>query len=104
MRDYDRAAEIGGSLRARLSEIRFPLDPPIEREIQRQVCAFADELKELGLPPERIILAVKRAANEAGIYSTIRISGFSRNLDGPDKLLADMAGWCIHQYYGEPCE
>jgi hypothetical protein len=56
----DRAAEIGGALQARLSEIRFPLDPPIEREIQRHVCAYADELKALGLPPERVVVAVKR--------------------------------------------
>jgi hypothetical protein len=102
VRDYDRAAEIGGALQARLAEIRFPLEPPIEREIQRHVCAFADELKDLGLPPERIILAVKRAANEAGIYSTMRLSGFTYDLDGGDKLLADMVGWCIRRYYGEP--
>lgn len=99
---YDRAAELAGSLQARLTEIRFPLTTPIEREIQREVCAYADELKDLGLPPERVIVAVKRVANEAGLHTTRRVVPSSIQLDGKDKLLVDMVGWCIERYYGRP--
>jgi hypothetical protein len=99
--DYDRAAEIAGALQARLGEIHFPLNASVEREIQRQVFEYADELKGLGLPPERVIVAVKRVANEAGLHSS-RVIPSPRHLEGKDKLLVDMVGWCIERYYGKP--
>lgn len=103
MSDYDRAAELGGALQAHLREVRFPLTAPVELEIQRQVCEYADELKSLGLPPERVIIAVKYAANEAGIRATsAHLTNPRKHLDGKDKLLVDMVGWCIERYYGEP--
>ncbi len=98
--DYDRAAEIAGVLQARLGEIHFPLNASVEREIQRQVFEYADELKGLGLPPERVIVAVKRVANEAGLHSS-RIVPSPKQLEGKDKLLVDMVGWCIERYYGK---
>ena len=99
MSDYNHAAEIAGALAARLAEVSFPLPAPLEREIQRQVCEYADELKGLGLPPERVIVAVKRVANEAGVSSTSRIVPSPTLLEGKDKLLVDMVGWCIERYY-----
>ena len=102
MSDYDRAAELGGRAQTRLRGIRFPLAAPIEREIQRHVCEYADELKGLTLPPERVIMAVKYMANEAVITAPSAHLTHPRQLDGTDKLLADMVGWCIDRYYGEP--
>jgi hypothetical protein len=100
--DYERAAEIAGALQASLVEISFPLTAPVEREIQRQVYDYADELKRLGQPPERVIVAVKRVANEAGVRSTSRIVPSPALLEGKDKLLVDMVGWCIERYYYRP--
>ena len=99
--DYDRAAEIAGALQACLGDIHFPLNAFVEREIRRQVYEYADELKDLGLPPERVIVAVKRVANEAGLHSS-RIVPSPKQLEGKDKLLVDMVGWCIERYYGKP--
>jgi hypothetical protein len=65
------------------------------------VFEYADELKGLGLPPERVIVAVKRVANEAGLHSS-RVIPSPRHLEGKDKLLVDMVGWCIERYYGKP--
>ena len=101
MSDYDRAAELGGALQAHLREVRFPLTAPVEREIQRHVCEYADELKRVGQPPERVIMAVKYTANEAGIRATRAQLINPRDLDGMDKLLVDMVGWCIERYYGK---
>lgn len=98
---YDRVAELGGALQTSLADIRFPLTAPIEREIQRQVCEYVDELKGLGLPPERVLMAVKYNANQAGIYATQRLVTPQDQLHGKDKLLVDMVGWCIKQYYGQ---
>ena len=100
--DSDHAALLGGALEVRLSVIRFPLSEPTEREIYHLVSAYVAELKALGFPPERVIIAVKRAANEAGLYSTVRVTGISHDLNDADKLLVDMVRWCIERYYGRP--
>jgi hypothetical protein len=100
VQDFERATALAGVLEAHLRDIRFPLAPAVEREIQREVWDYADELKGLGLPPERVIIAVKRAANEAGLYSTQRVITTRSALDDADKLLVDMVGWCIERYYG----
>lgn len=103
MNEYDRAAELGGALQALLFDIRFPLTATREREIQEHVWDYADELKRLGQPPERVIVAVKYTANQAGINGT-RLLTSSRALDERNKLLVDMVRWCIERYYGQPVE
>src|SRR5690349_7330201 len=95
----DRAALLAGSLEARLGDLRFPLSQGTEREIYHLVCAYAEELKALGFPPERVIIAVKRTANEAGVFSSPRLVEPRANLDAKDQLLVDMVRWCIERYY-----
>lgn len=102
MNDYDRAAEIGGALQARLANISFPLDATVEREIQRLVFEYTAELRRVGQPPERVLMAVKYTANQAGIYATARLASSQVQLEGRDKLLVDMVKWCIERYYGQP--
>lgn len=96
----DRAAILAGTLEGLLAELRFPLPERSEREVYHLVCAYVEELKALGFPPERVIIAVKRAANEAGVFSTPRLIEPRAQLDGNDKLLVDMVRWSIEQYYG----
>jgi hypothetical protein len=100
MDGYDRAAQLSGDLQSRLLGPRFPLADRTEREIRETVCEYVDQLKELGLPPERIIVAVKRLANEAGVRATSRLVATPATLEGADKLLVDMVAWCIERYYG----
>jgi len=75
------------------------LSRSVELEIRKRVWAYADTLKEMGLPPERVIVALKRVAREAGVDSTARMTTMPTELDGRDKLLVDMVGWCIERYY-----
>ena len=98
MPDHDYAAEIASRLLARLDDLRFPLDASAERELRETVFDYADVLKAFGLPPERIIVSVKRLANESGIYAS-RLVPTRAHLDGKDKLIVDMVAWCIERYY-----
>lgn len=102
MQYFERAAELAGALQARIYNARFPLSKTSEGEIRQGVSDYADELKEIGVSPEHAILAVKRAANSAGLYATARIPGTTVALGDGDKLLADMVRWCIDGYYGPP--
>jgi hypothetical protein len=87
------------SLTARVAAAQFPLSGAAEREIQKRVWDYADTLKEAGFPPERVIVAVKRVAGDAGVHPTSRVTAMPTELDGRDKLLADMVNWCIERYY-----
>lgn len=98
--DYDRNALLGGALVTRLREASFPLTDFAEREFYDLVCAYVGELKALGVLPERVIMAVKHTADEAGVFATPRLIELRAPLDGKDKLLADMVRWCIERYYG----
>jgi len=98
MYDYDCAAELAGALQARLDDLRFPLNDAAERELRDSVFAYADALKGLDLPVERIIVSVKRLANDAGIYASRHVPTRTE-LAGKDKLVVDLVGWCIQRYY-----
>ena len=102
MQPPDRATEIAGALQARLSDLRAPVTETAECELQRLVCDYVDVLKGLGFPAERVILAVKRAANEAGLRSSSRLPQSSLALSGEDRVLAEMVRWCIERYHGTP--
>ena len=95
----DGPASLADDLHLRLSGITFPLTTRVESDIRERLGAYVDQLKELNLPPERIIVAVKRLANDAGIRSTSRRVATRASLDGADKLLVDMVGWCIERVY-----
>jgi hypothetical protein len=99
MTDYDVAPQAAGALETRLAGIEFPLSRDDETEICTRVFEYAGALKAIGMPPERVIVAVKRVADAAGIRSTRRIAWRSEPLAGRDKLLVDMVVWSIARYY-----
>lgn len=98
------ALQIAAELRARLKELAWPLSPHDEAEVFHRVCDFADELKALGLPPERVIVAVNSAATGAGLTANVHRIASTARLEGADKLVVDMARWCIERFYGRVVE
>src|SRR5262249_41226494 len=62
------------TLEERLASLRVPLDAKTEREVQALLWAFVDDRKAEGWPAERVIVAVKQIAREAGLkHSTVVI-------------------------------
>ncbi len=102
MQTSDRATELGAALQARLTGLHTPLSATTEYDLKALVCDYVDVLKTVGFPVERVILSVKRAANEAGWRSSSLLPKATVNLSGEDKLLADMVRWCIERYYDPP--
>src|ERR1041385_6537135 len=96
---YARASVLGGALQATLANLRFPVAAPIERDVHQQVCDYVDALKLVGMPPERVLLAVKSLANQAAIYATPHLVAPRDRLVGKDKLLVDLVSWTIERYF-----
>lgn len=70
-----------------------------ESDLRAQVCAAVDDLHDLGWPPERVIIAIKQLAGEAGLRPSRSFLSVSRELEWSDALLARIVRWCIEQYY-----
>ena len=83
-----------------LTGLQFPLSDETTSAIRRHVFDFADDMKAEGWHPERIIVAVKRLANDAGVYVSPRVIWSAEIVRGPDSLMVDMVGWCIQRCYG----
>jgi hypothetical protein len=66
----------------------------MERELQRQIRAYVDELKAVGLSPERVVGTVMLAASTADLRPTLGVLSKAQP-DAKDRLFADMIGWCI---------
>jgi hypothetical protein len=89
-------------LRAQLTTLAFPLDARARAAVERCVYDYVDALKALGWPPERVIVAVKRVAQEAGLsQSTGVLLPWRTGYPTHDQLLVDMVGWSIERYYGK---
>lgn len=66
--------------------------------VKRLVYDYVDWVKAQNWPPERVIVGLKRIAEESGIRSnslSARESRASRS-----DLLMDMVAWSIERYYG----
>lgn len=69
-------------------------------ELHRGVCDVVDELKGADWPPERIIIAVKQIADDAGMHPTRSILSATSPLTQQDLAIVSMVRWCIERYYG----
>ena len=73
--------------------------PPNNAALQEKVCAVVDELKAAGWPPERVIVAIKRIAEDGGLRPTKMVLSKSAPLIDGDALIVDMVQWSIERYY-----
>jgi len=73
--------------------------PSDSRALYGEVCAVVDHLKAAGWPPERVIVAVKRIADDAGLRPSRAVLAAQGALSPSDALIVRMVEWCIQRYY-----
>jgi hypothetical protein len=88
----------GGVLEARLSAaIR---DPGVSEETIRQlVCALVDKMKAGGAPPEKVVLAVKRAVR--GDTEVVAVGAKRTPQRTNQEFVQQAVTWCIKRYYAD---
>jgi hypothetical protein len=83
------------TLRADLSR-----GPRLDNEaLHDEVCAVVDQLKAAGWPPERVIVAVKRIGDDAGLRPSRAVLNAKGRMTPDDALIVRMIQWCIERYY-----
>lgn len=85
-------------LRRALTGLQFPLSDETVSGIRSLIFEFTDDMRGEGWPLERIIVAVNRLANDAGVYVSPRVIWSREVVRGPDSLVVDMVGWCVARY------
>jgi len=88
-------------LRSQLATLHVPLDRTTRVALRARVSRYVDETKRLGWTPQRVIVAVKQIAHDAGLSASPRVVGAppAHAMTPTDRLLVDMVGWCIDRYY-----
>jgi hypothetical protein len=84
-------------LRRRLADLTFPIDDDVRREIRRCVDEYVDSMRAQNCPPERVLIGLKRIAEESGIRSKALPLPASRG--SRTDLVMDMVAWSIERYY-----
>ncbi|MEA2763472.1 MAG: hypothetical protein QOD47_2756 [Gemmatimonadaceae bacterium] len=82
------------ALKARLSAAaaRVDLAPA---ELRALVCALVDRMKSEGAPPEKVLIAVKNAFNDASTANHPSREALAESA----RTLSEAVTWCIEQYY-----
>ena len=79
---------------AATTRVRGDLPAVLGQEVHDAICEYVGQLRRQGLPPERALIAVKRALDDAGV---------SRRYGSPHEAFTErVVRWCIEEYYREP--
>lgn len=70
-----------------------------DEALRDTVCLAVDELRALSWPPERVIIAIKQVAEDAGLTQSHRVLLKNRALDARDGLVARVIRWTVECYY-----
>jgi hypothetical protein len=62
--------------------------------------AAVDDLRQLGWPPERVIIAVKQIAEDAGLRPSRSVLMIADEATPNDAAIQQVVRCCIEQYYG----
>ena len=79
--------------------------PTSMQNLQRATTRFVTRLKANGIPPERVIVAIKEALTRDGGSKLPPSFDDAEGLAGEKRSMAyrRVFGWCLDAYYGENC-
>jgi hypothetical protein len=84
-------------LRHRLADLTFPVDDDARRDVRRYVDEYVDSMRAQNCPPERVLVGLKRIAEESGIRS--KALPLPEGRGSRTDLVMDMVAWSIERYY-----
>jgi hypothetical protein len=82
---------------ATLRNLRVDLDR--QAILRGRLHSAVDDLRAAGWTPERVIVAIKQIAADAGVHPSRRLYIVTESVHDKDVLLIDMIGWTIQRYF-----
>jgi len=78
-------------------------DAERDARLREKVRAAVADLKAAGWSPERVVIAMKQVARDAGLNPSRNLMTFeARTPTGRDAVIVNVIGWCIERYYESP--
>ena len=68
-------------------------------QLRQQVFDAVDDMKRMGWPPERVIIAIKQIARDVGLAPSLHFVNAGESLSNGDALLASIVRWAIDRYF-----
>ena len=99
MNDQSTVVALREFLRTIVANQPSLVDGVQQEQLRERVCAVVDELRDAGWPPERVIVAIKQIASDAGLHPSRTILSATSPLDAGDSVLVQMVRWCIGRYF-----
>jgi hypothetical protein len=75
------------------------VEPERERELRDQVHSVVDELKAFGWPADRINIALKEIAADAGLTPSHGVIVLSAPRTHSDAVIANLMRWSLERFY-----
>lgn len=88
------------ALRDAFASLPPALSAQAKEQLRNKVEKFVDLAKAKDWPIERVIVAIKQVAAEAGVRSSTDVLRTNSHLEVRDALLLDVVRWCVERYYG----
>jgi hypothetical protein len=76
-------------------------DADIDPELRDKLNGAVDDLRQHGWPPERVIIAVKQVAADAGLRASRSMLMIADQATPTDAAIQQVVRCCIEQYYGD---
>ena len=88
------------ALRDALASLPPTVNAQAKERLKAKVEKFVDTAKAKAWPIERVIVALKQVAAEAGVRSSTDVLRSGSHLEVRDAVLLDVVRWCVERYYG----
>lgn len=92
---FSQARELPEGLRRALTEAAASRDYTAPT-LHEEVCDYVRDLRDRGLPPETVVIAMKHAVRDA----TLGLAPYQVERRRSAELLDRVVRWCIEEYYG----
>jgi hypothetical protein len=101
MHDRPSVVALVGSLRAVVASHPARTDPALQTTLRTLVYDVVDDLKDVGWPPERVIVALKLIVAEAGLRASPGVLAKDANLTEIDAVMLNLFAWSLERYFGD---
>jgi hypothetical protein len=99
-RSADSIQQSEQDLLATFASTRGNYSESAAKQVRDRICDFVDAARAAGLPPERVIVEVKRLAAAAGWNQPLFLrTGTGRDDRDPEQVVRDIVTVCIERYF-----
>jgi hypothetical protein len=84
---------------AAFSSSRGDYSEPTAARVRDRICDYVDFARKALMPPERVVVEVKRIAAAAGWNQPLFLNSRGSEASDPEQVVRDIVSICVERYY-----